>query len=50
MFAGPNGSGKTTIKHILAPELIYTYVNADDLEREAKEGGGGGLVASSSPP
>lgn len=39
VFAVPNGSGKSTIKHILAPELIYTYVHADDLEREAKEGG-----------
>lgn len=38
VFAGPNGSGKSTIKRILDPELIYIYVNADDLEREAKDG------------
>lgn len=39
VFAGPNGSGKSTLKRILDPELIYIYVNADDLEREAKDGG-----------
>ena len=39
VFAGPNGSGKSTIKRILDPELIYIYVNADDLEREAQDGG-----------
>lgn len=37
VFAGPNGSGKSTIKRILDPQLIYTYVNADDLEREARD-------------
>ncbi|GFZ63888.1 hypothetical protein PSE10B_04100 [Pseudomonas amygdali pv. eriobotryae] len=37
VFAGPNGSGKSTIKRLLDPDLIYIYVNADDLEREAGE-------------
>ncbi|KPX12077.1 hypothetical protein, partial [Pseudomonas syringae] len=39
VFAGPNGSGKSTIKRLLDPDLIYIYVNADDLEREAGENG-----------
>ncbi|OUM06985.1 hypothetical protein BW686_13720 [Pseudomonas syringae] len=39
VFAGPNGSGKSTIKRLLASDLIYTYVNADDLEREAIDNG-----------
>ncbi|WP_437884572.1 zeta toxin family protein [Pseudomonas sp. LRF_L74] len=39
VFAGPNGSGKSTIKGIVPGHLIYTYVNADDLEREAKQTG-----------
>lgn len=36
VFAGPNGSGKSTIKETLSPALIKTYVNADELEKEAK--------------
>lgn len=36
VFAGPNGSGKSTIKDFLPPRLIYSYVNADELEKEAK--------------
>ena len=39
VFAGPNGSGKSTIKASLPPELIKTYVNADELEKEAKATG-----------
>ena len=39
MFAGPNGSGKSTIKGEVAPELIKIYVNADELEKEAKATG-----------
>ncbi|MBI6664984.1 hypothetical protein B1F73_04845 [Pseudomonas syringae] len=39
VFAGPNGSGKSTIKRILHPDLIYIYVNADDLEREVGDNG-----------
>ncbi len=33
MFAGPNGSGKSRFKDYLSPELLYTYVNADDIEK-----------------
>jgi predicted ABC-type ATPase len=35
VFAGPNGSGKSTIKDRVPPHLIYTYVNADELQKEA---------------
>ncbi|WP_447755575.1 zeta toxin family protein [Pseudomonas nicosulfuronedens] len=38
VFAGPNGSGKSTIKRILDPQLLYIYINADDLELEASGG------------
>ncbi|MBX7222693.1 MAG: zeta toxin family protein [Blastocatellia bacterium] len=34
MFAGPNGSGKTTMKSVLRPELLGVYINPDDIERE----------------
>jgi predicted ABC-type ATPase len=39
VFAGPNGSGKSTIKGDLDPRLIKTYLNADELEKEAKATG-----------
>lgn len=39
VFAGPNGSGKSTIKGEIDPALIKMYVNADDLEKEAKASG-----------
>jgi predicted ABC-type ATPase len=39
VFAGPNGSGKSTIKEEIDPQLIKIYVNADDLEKEAKATG-----------
>ncbi len=39
MFAGPNGSGKTTIKSIIRPELLGVYVNPDDIEAEIRETG-----------
>lgn len=39
VFAGPNGSGKSTIKALVSPELIGFYVNADELERVAKDSG-----------
>jgi predicted ABC-type ATPase len=39
VFAGPNGSGKSTIKGEIDPALIKTYVNADELEKEAKATG-----------
>jgi len=32
---GFNGSGKSTIKDRVPPHLIYTYVNADELQKEA---------------
>lgn len=34
MFAGPNGSGKTTIKTIIRPELLGVYVNPDEIEQD----------------
>ena len=39
MFAGPNGSGKTTIKRELGrpPEWFGIYINPDDLERTIRE-------------
>ncbi len=39
MFAGPNGSGKSTLKSVLRSELLATYVNPDDIERELKSNG-----------
>jgi predicted ABC-type ATPase len=33
MFAGPNGSGKTTIKTVIRPELLGMYINPDDIEK-----------------
>ncbi|SFH54210.1 Predicted ABC-type ATPase [Planctomicrobium piriforme] len=41
MFAGPNGSGKTTIKNGLqkSDEWFGLYINPDDLERTARETG-----------
>jgi len=36
VFAGPNGSGKSTIKADLPAALTRIFVNADELEREAK--------------
>lgn len=44
-IAGPNGSGKTTLyKSLLEPALNqfstdYEYINADDIEKEMREGG-----------
>ena len=38
VFAGPNGSGKTTIVKSLQSEIPFgVYVNADDIERLLKE-------------
>jgi predicted ABC-type ATPase len=39
VFAGPNGSGKSTIKALVSSELIGFYVNADEIERGAKDSG-----------
>lgn len=36
MFAGPNGSGKSVLKSYLSPELLGTYLNADEIEAEIK--------------
>lgn len=33
MFAGPNGSAKSTIKDYLLPRHIRAYLNADELEK-----------------
>lgn len=39
MFAGPNGSGKSTIKSVVPPKYLGFYINADDLEKEARQRG-----------
>lgn len=39
VFAGPNGSGKSTIKADMAASLVRTYINADELEKEARATG-----------
>lgn len=33
MFAGPNGSGKTTVKNELPTDLFKNYINPDDFEK-----------------
>jgi predicted ABC-type ATPase len=47
MFAGPNGSGKTSLVRMLARDFspdglfrLHHFINADDLSRTLKEGGG----------
>lgn len=39
VFAGPNGSGKSTIKALIPVALINIYVNADEIEKAARETG-----------
>ncbi len=39
MFAGPNGSGKTTVKHGLPANLFGIYINPDELEKEIRDEG-----------
>jgi predicted ABC-type ATPase len=39
MFAGPNGSGKTTMKSVIKPSLLGFYINPDELEKEIAEFG-----------
>ena len=40
VFAGPNGSGKTTIINNLKAEIPFgVYVNADDIEGLLKQSG-----------
>ncbi len=34
MFAGPNGSGNSTIKSVIRPELLGIYINPDEIEKE----------------
>jgi len=36
MFAGPNGSGKTTIKKSINSDLFGIYINPDDIEQSLK--------------
>ena len=39
MFAGPNDSGKSTIKAVLPPEWLGVYINADDIEQSIRRDG-----------
>ncbi|MBA4188304.1 MAG: hypothetical protein C0467_09890 [Planctomycetaceae bacterium] len=39
MFAGPNGSGKTTVKNGLPSGLFNVYVNPDDIEKAIRSDG-----------
>jgi predicted ABC-type ATPase len=41
MFAGPNGSGKTTVKMSLnkSPEWFGLYINPDDVEKTIRDTG-----------
>lgn len=39
MFAGPNGSWKSTLKSVLAPELLGVYLNPDEIEENIKRHG-----------
>jgi predicted ABC-type ATPase len=39
MFAGPNGSGESTLKHIVTQDLLGVYINPDDIERDARKEG-----------
>lgn len=37
MFAGPNVSGKSTIKSIIRKELLGVYINPDEIEADIKQ-------------
>lgn len=39
MFAGPNGPGKSTIKSVLAPELLGLYINPGELQKAIQDSG-----------
>lgn len=39
MFAGPNGSGKTTIKSVIPDRLLGIYVNPDEIEQTIRDRG-----------
>ena len=36
MFAGPHGSGKSTLKTVLPPALLGVYINPDEIEQELR--------------
>lgn len=37
MFAGPNGSDKSTIRAVIRPELLGVYINPDEIEKDIRE-------------
>ena len=39
MFAGPNGSGKTTVKNELPAHFFKNYINPDDIEKTLRTAG-----------
>ena len=39
MFAGPYGSGKSTIKDVLPPQWLGVYINADEIEKTVRANG-----------
>ncbi len=39
MFAGPKGSGKSTIKSVLPESLLGIYVNPDEIQKDIAERG-----------
>ena len=39
MFAGPDGSGKSTLKTVLPPELLGVYLNPDEIEAQIRQQG-----------
>ena len=39
MFAGPNGSGKTTAKTVVPASYLGAYVNPDELEAVIRRDG-----------
>ncbi len=39
MFAGPNGSGKTTAKSVIRPDWVGVYVNPDEIEAAVRRDG-----------
>ena len=34
MFAGPNGSSKSTLNSVISKELLGVYINPDEIEKE----------------
>ena len=37
MFAGPNGSDKSTFKSMIRKELLGIYINPDEIEKEISD-------------